>query len=80
MTQYIIKTRPSVLNSKDSNGNTPLHLAASRDKESIVVLLLDSHVDPDVQNEQGQTAYDLAISNNARNCIDILAPLYKQSI
>ncbi|PON32420.1 Protein accelerated cell death [Parasponia andersonii] len=53
-----------LINEKDSDGNTPLHLAAEAGYLKIVnILTWDSRVDLKVLNEQGMTALDVAESH-----------------
>lgn len=81
MVQFIIQVVGTLqINTKDNSGNTALHLASARNKDSIVILLLSNDADPSVKTNQNQTPYDLAIENNARGCIEILAPYYKVGI
>ncbi len=52
-------------------GESPLHLAASKDHEDIVKILLESGSNPKLQNKQGQFPIDLchdaAVKTRLRN-------------
>uniref|UniRef100_A0A2P2ITA6 Ankyrin-3-like n=1 Tax=Rhizophora mucronata TaxID=61149 RepID=A0A2P2ITA6_RHIMU len=48
-----------VLNWKDEEGNTVLHIAASKNKPEALKTLLDCRVDVKLKNQQGLTALDL---------------------
>ena len=52
------------LQAKDSEGNTPLHLAAARDHDIIVSILLRAGATLDM-NDQGQSPLDLARKSSA---------------
>ena len=57
------KTSPVDVNAKDKDGNTPLHIAASLGRTTVVKLLLDQDgIVSTVSNHHGQTPLD-----NARN-------------
>lgn len=49
------------VNARDSDGNTPLHLAVTSDNCSGTVALILNHADPYIANNDGKTAADLAM-------------------
>ncbi len=55
----LLSNDPSLQELEDENGNTGLHIAASKGNHSIVLLLLSGSV-VDSRNRNGQTAYDVA--------------------
>lgn len=65
---------------KDSNGNTPLHLAAMGGHLRCVEALLPPKSNKiskirskkSLKNKQGKTALDMASENNHANCVDYL--------
>lgn len=52
------------INSRDVNGNTPLHIAATTGRLSMIDLLLKRGADVTLENGQGNTPLALAISAN----------------
>ena len=54
------------LNAQDARGQTPLMLAAARNKPHIFKLLLDAGADPLITNLDGKTALLIAIAADAR--------------
>lgn len=60
--QIILYYQPDVINLKDRNGNTALHLAAlSKEKQVLEVLVAKKDLAHDVENDSGETALDLVI-------------------
>ena len=53
-------TQGAEINVIASNGNTPLHCAASKNRKNVVELLLRSGADPSIPNEAGYLAAELA--------------------
>ena len=60
-------------NIPDDNGNTPIHKAVH--KEIIKILVSAANVNPNVENNDGFTAFDLAIMEGHLDIVKILAPL-----
>ena len=52
---------PSTLEEKDSDGNTPLHLACRYNRLDVLQFLLDRGADVTVRNERNMTCVDVAI-------------------
>lgn len=56
-----IELVPQIINAKDDNGWTPLHICVGWCALECVTLLLKRGADPDIQNGQGQAPRDLAV-------------------
>ena len=52
------------LNIQDSYGNTPLHLAITKNRTEMALCLLDANAKIDIKNKSGQTPKDIALSSN----------------
>lgn len=63
------------LDARDSNGMTPLMLAASKNKSAICALLLSSGADASLTDPSGQNALDIAKTADASEAISVLAVL-----
>jgi ankyrin repeat protein len=50
-----------ILNTRDKEGNTPLHLAVQEERNLTVNRLLDKHADADIRNARRETPLDIAI-------------------
>ncbi|KAK8609459.1 hypothetical protein V6N13_061907 [Hibiscus sabdariffa] len=61
-----------VMNQKDEDGNTALHIAASSNQPQVLKLLLECKVDKHVINQDGLTALNLAHQHNNKEIIHIL--------
>ena len=57
----------STLEEKDSDGNTPLHLACRYNRLDVLQFLLDRGADVTVRNERSMTCVDLAIEWEAED-------------
>lgn len=64
-----INVKPNV------NGWTPLHYAASRDKQSMVDLLVKNGADINIRTNDGRTAYNLAEENGHKDALDLIIKL-----
>ena len=58
---------PSTLEEKDSDGNTPLHLACRYNRLDVLQFLLDRGADVTVRNERDMTCIDVAIEWEAED-------------
>ena len=65
------------INCADDYGNTPLHFAATLGVSESVLLLLNAGADANIKNSYGETALDLAISNEDLVSTDALISLKK---
>lgn len=61
------------LNARDGKGQTPLMLAAARNKVAICKLLLDAGADGSLQDPAGKTAHDIAIAASAQEAAAVIA-------
>jgi ankyrin repeat protein len=57
---------------KDKNGNRALHLAALYNHPSIAKYLISKNANPEIQNNDGQTPYDIAKENSFKKVGQIL--------
>ena len=64
------------LNAQDARGQTPLMLAAARNKPHIFKLLLDAGADPIITDLDGKTALLIAIAADAREIALLLDPAF----
>ena len=58
---------PSTLEEKDSDGNTPLHLACRYNRLDVLQFLLDRGADVTARNERNMTCIDVAIEWEAED-------------
>lgn len=63
------------LDARDSNGMTPLMLAASKNKPAICALLLSSGADASLTDPSGRNALDIAKAADASEALSVLAVL-----
>ncbi|CEG37516.1 Ankyrin [Plasmopara halstedii] len=63
----------SVLNSGDHDGETALHYAARSGNEAMVTLLLESAANVHAYNVQGESAYDVAVREQQRQCAELIS-------
>ncbi|KAE8725620.1 Ankyrin repeat family protein [Hibiscus syriacus] len=64
-----------VVNRKDEDGNTALHIAAGNNQPQMLRLLLDCKANKHATNQAGSTALDVAIGQSYRESISILRGL-----
>lgn len=71
---YENEKRPmyGLLNEKDVDGETPLFYAVRRGKFDNCRLLIEKGADISIQNNEGKTAYDVAVELGYEECIKIL--------
>jgi ankyrin repeat protein len=60
------------VNTKDNEGNTPLHFAVNSDSAEVVKELLDSGADIEATNEKGETPLNIAVGNGIPGSIEII--------
>uniref|UniRef100_A0A7C1CC40 Ankyrin repeat domain-containing protein n=1 Tax=Thermofilum adornatum TaxID=1365176 RepID=A0A7C1CC40_9CREN len=60
------------VNTKTKYGDTPLHIAASKDHVDIFELLLNAGADPTIRNVQGLTPIDVACRNHNSKIIELI--------
>ena len=65
------------LNTRDGMGNTPLIVAAANNHAAACRLLLEHGVDPDIENDGGYSALDVARLRSANNAISVIEKYYE---
>lgn len=68
------------LNARDAGGQTPLMLAAARNKPHIFKLLLDAGADPLLTDSDGKTALFVAKASGAHEIVSLLEPAFAPSL
>ncbi|MDE6714573.1 MAG: ankyrin repeat domain-containing protein [Lachnospiraceae bacterium] len=73
---YHNEQRPmnGLLNEKDANGETPLFYAVQANNFSNCEFLISEGADINIRNNEGKTAYDVAVKLGYAECIEILEP------
>lgn len=61
-----------ILNARDFDGNTALHLACLNRDTASVSILLRAGANANVRNTIGQTPYNLAVDGNSKEIVDLL--------
>lgn len=72
--QLMINEYGAEVDALDSNGKTPLILAAERGKEEMVTILLQNHASKTITDTAGKTAYDYAVENGYTELAELLKP------
>jgi RNA polymerase primary sigma factor len=67
------------LNARDARGQTPLMLAAARNKPHICKLLLDAGADPLLTDPNGNSALFIANAADAREVVSLLDPAFSNT-
>jgi ankyrin repeat protein len=62
------------VNLKNLEGVTPLMVAAEVGNEQAIKILLQHNANPNVKNELGETAYDIAVRRGQNNAAQLLNP------
>ncbi len=58
---------------KDNGGNTPLHIATTRNLKKTIEFLLDQGADPAEENSKGDTAFKIAMDRGYNELNDLLS-------
>ena len=66
-------SQQKITNAVNGSGNTPLHWSTLTNKHECVKILLDFGVDPDLKNEKGEKAFDIAYNFCFSECVELLA-------
>ena len=68
----LLNANPDLVNNNDTNGWTPLELAAANNREDVVKLLLASKADVNAQDNVGLTPLHCAVNNGYTNVVVVL--------
>jgi ankyrin repeat protein len=60
------------LNTRDQDGDTPLHEAAYRNHLIALKYLMEGGADPTIENDKGETPLDIAMSENNTSIVEYL--------
>jgi uncharacterized protein len=71
----LLKDNPSLLNARDDRGDTPLGGAIVQERVDMEQFLLDNGADPNIPNQNDQTALEIACSRNKNVAISLVKPL-----
>jgi ankyrin repeat protein len=66
-----LRGNPELANERDKLMRTPLHWAAKRNFEKLIIILLDFGANPKLKDHLGRTARDLAMKKNFREIADV---------
>lgn len=67
-----LKKYPSFINARDENGNTPLHLAATKGNKEILWILINQGADINIRNIDGFTPMELAAQKGHTVVVQLL--------
>ncbi|XP_047231280.1 oxysterol-binding protein-related protein 1 isoform X2 [Girardinichthys multiradiatus] len=70
LTQLLSRKKPPDINCTDLLGNTPLHCAAYRGQRLCAMKLLRNGANPNAENKNGQTVFDLASDAALKQCLE----------
>jgi ankyrin repeat protein len=68
----LLKDNPELVSSRDSNGNTALHLAAEKGRQGVAELLLIYTAEVNARNQFGWTPLHLAARNGHKDVAKLL--------
>ncbi len=68
----LLEKSPALVDFRDENGTTPLHVAASRGNMEIIVCLLDNGAKIESQNAEAKTPLHLAATNDRADAVACL--------
>ncbi len=71
----LVEADASLLAQKDTNGDTPLHVVASRGHAAMVAFLVERGADPNARTISGKSAYNLAAEANQAAAVQTLLRL-----
>jgi ankyrin repeat protein/beta-lactamase regulating signal transducer with metallopeptidase domain len=69
----MLKDNPDLISSKDSEGKTPLHVAALMGRKSVAELLLAKGSDVNAKNNNGETPLHVAAMEGYKDLVEVLA-------
>lgn len=67
-----LKAKPQLVNARDKEGRTPLHIAAQKNLRDTALLLLNRGADLTLKDSSGKTAADLAREKGAAATEELL--------
>jgi ankyrin repeat protein/beta-lactamase regulating signal transducer with metallopeptidase domain len=68
----ILMANPALISSKDSNGETPLHIATLMDRRAVAELLLANKADINAANKKGATPLIVAVIEGYKDIVELL--------
>jgi len=68
----LLQANPSLVSSKDENGNLPLHSASSRGQTEVAAVLLAGKADPNAKGQNGGTPLHAAAAGGCREAAEML--------
>ena len=69
----LLAQNDQIINSRDSLGNTALHMAVEAGQIDTIKILLDANADPYVVNNRGLSPLSSACTYNNQKAMDVLA-------
>lgn len=77
--RYLVNRSRCLIDARDRQGDTALHWCATKGNSSIAKLLIESHANPNIQNDHNQTPLDIAIKYKAWGIKRVLVKAMKNS-